>query len=439
MGILSAGLSFSLIVLCSPYALVVFLPSIPVYVWLQQMFRATARETRRIASVTRSPVFNSFNEALNGISTIRAFQKMDYFFDMNDRRLETNLNANLAGFFASMWLSLRMSIISTTIVSSVIIFSLIEHIMGWDISGLGYISGKKLSAGIVGLSLSLCFKVSSQIENVIQIFTNTELSLVSMERLLALRDLNPEAELITPEDMPESSWPSGGSVEFIDVSMRYRKELPLAIREVNFTVPAGSSLGIVGRTGAGKTTIINALFRLNELDGGSVLIDGVDISTLGLHTLRSRIAIIPQDPVLFAGSMRSNLDPFSMYDDADLWLVLQRVQLNTFVRDRGGLSMNVSTGGSNVSVGQRQLVCLARALLRKAQILVLDEATASVDPETDSAIQSTLSALCEADTTVLTIAHRIGTIVGNDFALVMDKGRVAEFGRTNHLLADAAS
>jgi len=234
-------------------------------------------------------------------------------------------------------------------------------------------------------------------------------------------------------------WPEKASIEFKNVNARYREGLPLVLKDLSFAIEAGQKVGIVGRTGAGKSSVTLTLFRIVELDQGQICIVGVDIATLGLHTLRNKLTIIPQDPVLFSGSLRMNLDPFSHYSDSQLWETLKMSHLENFVTNlKEGLQHEITEGGENVSVGQRQLICLARALLRKTKILVLDEATAAVDLETDDLIQETLRDSFK-DCTVLTIAHRLSTIMDYDKVLVMQEGQVAEFASPKELLEDKST
>ena len=229
-------------------------------------------------------------------------------------------------------------------------------------------------------------------------------------------------------------WPSQGVVSFENYSTRYREGLELTLHDICFTTKASEKVGIVGRTGAGKSSVALALFRIIEPVAGRIMVDGVDITQLGLKKLRSRLSIIPQDPVLFSGTIRFNLDPSAVRSDCDIWNALEVAHLKTFIERReDGLNFAVEEGGSNLSGGQRQLVCLARALLRKSKILVLDEATSAVDMETDALIQETIQTEFK-DCTILTIAHRLNTIMEYDRILVLDEGRIAEFDTPKNLL-----
>merc|ERR1712012_49796 len=235
------------------------------------------------------------------------------------------------------------------------------------------------------------------------------------------------------------SWPREGKIELQDYSTRYREGLDLVLRQVSATIQGGERVGIVGRTGAGKSSLTLALFRLIEPASGRILIDGVDISELGLHRLRSRLTIIPQDPVLFSGTLRHNLDPFEQYSDDAVWSSLRQSHLSDFVTGlASGLQHEVSEGGENLSVGQRQLICLARALLRKTKVLVLDEATAAVDLETDDLIQSTIRAEFQG-CTIITIAHRLNTVLESNRVVVLDQGKLVEFESPAALMAKTNS
>lgn len=260
-----------------------------------------------------------------------------------------------------------------------------------------------------------------------------ENNMTSMERLLEYTKLEGEPVREITEKPPAQDWPQFGKIEFRNVFLRYNPDEPYVLKDLNFVIHPCEKIGIVGRTGAGKSSLITALFQLYTIEG-SILIDDVDATKLPLDLVRSKISIIPQEPVLFSGTMRRNLDPFEEYSDEVLWSALEQVELKEDVAESpGGLHTKVSEGGSNYSVGQRQLVCLARAIIRNNRILVLDEATANVDPHTDSLIQSTIRKKFK-DCTVLTIAHRLHTVMDSDRILVMDGGSVQEFDHPSVLL-----
>jgi ABC-type multidrug transport system fused ATPase/permease subunit len=266
----------------------------------------------------------------------------------------------------------------------------------------------------------------------VRVLSQAESEAVSVERLLSFRDDVPQER--TGGSDPGTGWPSRGEVEFRGLEMRYRPGLPLVLDGLSFAVPGGTSVGVVGRTGAGKSSLLTSLFRLVEASGGTVLIDGVDISTVPLQTLRRGIAVIPQDPVMFLGSVRDNLDPFGEHQDRAIWTALEQVSAAAFVRSLPGeLSASVAVGGSNISVGQRQLFCVARAILRDCRIVFLDEPSSALDVISDEALQTAIrSAL--AGRTRFTIAHRINTVLDYDRVMVVDRGQVVEMDAPQRLL-----
>ncbi|KAI0239976.1 Multidrug resistance-associated protein 1 [Lamellibrachia satsuma] len=262
---------------------------------------------------------------------------------------------------------------------------------------------------------------------------------LAVERINEYMELEEEAPERVEGNEPPPGWPLYGRVKFYDYTTRYRTGLPLVLRDLNCQINANEKVGIVGRTGAGKSSMTLALFRIIEAKAGSIVIDDQVIEKIGLHDLRSKLTIIPQDPVLFTGPLRMNIDPFNLYTDEEVWRSLEHAHLKDYVMSLpSGLQHNCAEGGENLSVGQRQLVCLARALLRKSKILVLDEATAAVDLETDDLIQATIRTEF-ADSTVITIAHRLNTIMDYDRVLVLDNGTIKELGTPEALLKNKDS
>ncbi|CBI37218.3 unnamed protein product, partial [Vitis vinifera] len=248
-----------------------------------------------------------------------------------------------------------------------------------------------------------------------------------------------EAPPIIENSHPPSSWPENGTIELIDLKVRYKESLPVVLHSVTFKFPGGNKIGIVGRTGSGKSTLIQALFRMIEPAGGKIIIVNIDISTIGLHDIHSRLSIIPQDPTLLEGTIRGNLDPLEELSDQEIWQALDKSQLGDVIRQKEQkLDTPVLENGDNWSVGQRQLVSLGQALLKQATILVLDEATASIDTATDNLIQKIIRTEFQ-NCTVCTIAHRIPTIIDSDLALVLSDGRAAEFDTPARLLEDKSS
>uniref|UniRef100_A0A8C8ZRH2 ATP binding cassette subfamily C member 6 n=1 Tax=Prolemur simus TaxID=1328070 RepID=A0A8C8ZRH2_PROSS len=297
------------------------------------------------------------------------------------------------------------------------------------------LSKAHLSTGLVGFSVSAALQVTQTLQWAVRSWTDLEGSIVSVERMKDYARTPKEAPWRLPTCAARPPWPRGGQIEFRGFGLRYRPELPLAIRDVSFKIHAGEKVGIVGRTGAGKSSLAGGLLRLQEAAEGGVWIDGVPIANVGLHTLRSRITIIPQDPILFPGSLRMNLDLLQEHTDEALWAALETVQLQALVASLPGqLQYECGEQGEDLSVGQKQLLCLARALLRQTQILILDETTAAVDPGTEQQMQASLGRWF-ARCTVLLIAHRLRSVMDCTRVLVMDEGQVAESGSPAQLLA----
>ena len=265
-----------------------------------------------------------------------------------------------------------------------------------------------------------------------------ENNIVAVERIKEYSEIINEPDW-TSAAPPPSNWPEYGSIQFKQYSMRYREGLELVLKSVDVNIKGGEKIGIVGRTGSGKSSLTVALFRLVEPASGSIIIDGIDISKIGLHELRTKLTIIPQDPVLFSGTLRVNLDPFQHHSDEEIWNALKLAHLHEFVNSlEAGLQNEIAEGGENLSIGQRQLICLARALLRKTKVLILDEATAAIDLETDDLIQATIRSEFK-DCTILTIAHRLNTIMDYDKIMVLDNGSLIEFDSPKTLMEDQNS
>ncbi|XP_048187708.1 multidrug resistance-associated protein 1 [Perognathus longimembris pacificus] len=409
-----------IILLATPIAAVIIPPLGLVYFFVQRFYVASSRQLKRLESVSRSPVYSHFNETLLGVSIIRAFEDQERFVRQSDLKVDENQKAYYPSIVANRWLAVRLECVGNCIVLFAALFAVIFR--------------HGLSAGLVGLSVSYSLQVTTYLNWLVRMSSEMETNIVAVERLKEYSETEKEAPWQIQETAPPSSWPQVGQVEFRDYGLRYRDDLDLVLKHINVTINGGEKVGIVGRTGAGKSSLTLGLFRINESAEGEIIIDGVNIAKIGLHNLRFKITIIPQDPVLFSGSLRMNLDPFSQYSDEDIWTALELAHLKGFVSalpDK--LEHECAEGGENLSVGQRQLVCLARALLRKTKILVLDEATAAVDLETDDLIQSTIRTQFH-DCTVLTIAHRLNTIMDYTRVIVLDKGEVLECGPPAQLL-----
>uniref|UniRef100_A0A670YD93 ATP binding cassette subfamily C member 10 n=1 Tax=Pseudonaja textilis TaxID=8673 RepID=A0A670YD93_PSETE len=393
-----------------PWIGLVLLPLVAIYYSIQLYYRRTSRELKRLYSLTLSPIYTHFSETLTGLSTIRATRSR--FETENQEQLELNQRCRFASNTAMQWLDIRLQMIGVAVVTAIAGIAIIQH------------QRKLGDPGLVGLALSYALSVTNLLSGLITSFTQTETMMVSVERT---EEYATEIPIESQEELlPVSpNWPVRGHMEFQQVILGYRPELPNALDGVTFTIYPGEKIGIVGRTGSGKSTLFLALFRMVELRSGHILLDSIDHCSVSLKKLRSRLAIIPQDPFLFSGTLRENLDPQQQHTDDDLHQVLEQCHLHTLITEMGGLDYELKERGKSLSVGQRQLVCLARALLTQAKILCIDEATASIDQKTDRLIQQTIRQRF-ADKTVLTIAHRLNTILDSDRVLVMNAGRVAE-------------
>uniref|UniRef100_A0A8B9P5X6 Multidrug resistance-associated protein 1 n=1 Tax=Apteryx owenii TaxID=8824 RepID=A0A8B9P5X6_APTOW len=409
-----------IILLATPIAAVIIPPLGLVYLFVQRFYVATSRQLKRLESVSRSPVYSHFNETLLGVSVIRAFEEQKRFIQQNDMKVDANQKAYYPSIVANRWLAVRLECVGNCIVLFAALFAVIAR--------------NRLSAGLVGLSVSYSLQITAYLNWLVRMSSELETNIVAVERVKEYAEMEKEAEWSIEQAAPVSTWPQEGKVEFRGYGLRYREDLDLVLKNINVTINGGEKIGIVGRTGAGKSSLTLGLFRINEAAEGEIVIDGINIAKIGLHDLRFRITIIPQDPVLFSGSLRMNLDPFDQHSDEDIWRSLELAHLKNFVSSLPDkLNHECAEGGENLSVGQRQLVCLARALLRKSKILVLDEATAAVDLETDNLIQSTIKSQFE-ECTVLTIAHRLNTIMDYTRVLVLDRGEVVECGSPDNLL-----
>jgi ABC-type multidrug transport system fused ATPase/permease subunit len=381
-------------------------------------YRASARDLKRHEAVLRSVVFARFSEAISGTSCIRAYGQEKHFTSIVRQAIDNMNSSYYLTFGSQRWLTTRLDVVSILLVATTgVLIVTLRNVVSPSISGLVF---------------SYVLAIVQMTQLLIRQFAELETSMNSTERLDFYGTCLDQEEKEDPSSPPvqvDSSWPQNGAIDFDNAQMRYREGLPLVLKGLDLKVAGGESIGIVGRTGAGKSSIMTALFRLTDLAAGKIKIDGVDISKVPCHDLRSRLSIIPQDPTLFQGTIRSNLDPFNKHPDLTLWSALRETGLvkddNTNSASRVQLDTTVEEEGLNFSLGQRQLVALARALVRGSKIVVFDEATSSIDLETDDRIQETIRRNFKGRT-VLCIAHRLRTIIRYDRVCVMDKGRIAE-------------
>ncbi|XP_053085620.1 multidrug resistance-associated protein 4 isoform X3 [Pangasianodon hypophthalmus] len=400
-----------------PWILIPVLPLLIVFLFLRRYFLQTSRDIKRLEATTRSPVFSHLSSTLQGLSTIRAFKAEERFQQTFDSHQDLHSEACFLFLTTSRWFAVRLDGMCSVFVTITAFGCLLLR--------------NSLEAGTVGLALSYAVTLMGMFQWGVRQSAEVENLMTSVERVVEYTELENEAAWETRKPPPE--WPSQGLITFDQVNFSYSSNGPLVLKNLTAMFRPKEKVGIVGRTGAGKSSLISALFRLAEPQG-KIYVDGVLISDIGLHDLRQKISIIPQDPVLFTGTMRKNLDPFKKYSDEDLWNALEEVQLKSVVEELPGkLETILAESGSNFSVGQRQLVCLARAILRKNRILIIDEATANVDPRTDDLIQKTIREKFQ-ECTVLTIAHRLNTIIDSDRILVLDGGRIHEYDEPHVLL-----
>ncbi|XP_016909511.1 ATP-binding cassette sub-family C member 10 [Apis cerana] len=407
-----------------PWILLVLAPLIPVYHWIQNHYRLTSRELKRLSSAALSPLYANFNETLHGLSTIRAFRTVARFKQENELLLEISQKTQFASFAVSQWLALRLQLIGVALLAGVSNIAVLQH--QYNIA----------DPGLIGLVITYTLSVTGLLSGVVNAFTETEREMIAVERVKQYLE-NVPIETIKG-DNPPYAWPSQGVIEFRDVVLKYREHLVPSLNSVSFVTRPAEKIGIVGRTGAGKSSLFNSLFRLTEINSGSILIDNVNIQSLQLNAIRSRLAIIPQNPFLFSGTIRENLDPLNQYPDLLIYKALEKCKIHSLVYRLGGLGATLDENGNNLSAGQRQLFCLVRAILHNAKIVCIDEATANVDQETDKFIQATIKSSFQT-ATVLTIAHRIRTIMYCDRVLVMGDGEVLEFEEPNLLIQNIDS
>lgn len=416
-----------------------FLPVIAVvgvlYFYIVNYYRPLMRDTKRLESISRSPIYAHFSETLGGLSTIRAFNFAPRFSSINSTKVDENLRSWYVAKAIERWLAIRLELIGAAVTITASCLAVLAADRG------------TISAGLAGLSLSFAISITALLNQTLRSFVELESSMNSVERVLHYTDNIDQEAPFDSMLPPPPDWPAEGRVVISDLRMRYRPDTPLVLKGISIDIAAGERIGVVGRTGAGKSSVLLALLRLVEPemgddgDGsgeGPITIDGIDISRIGLHELRSKVSIVPQNPVIFSGTVRSNLDPFGKYTDDEMWSALERCYLKDTVADLGGLAAPISEYGDNLSQGQRQLLCFSRSVLAQARILLLDEATSSIDFETDAAIQRTVREAF-ADCTVITIAHRLQTIIDSSKVLVLDAGEVAEYDSPGNLLNDGAS
>ncbi|XP_026399581.1 ABC transporter C family member 10-like [Papaver somniferum] len=432
LAILNVSSNLVVLAVITWQVLFVSIPMIYMVILLQSSLNQTeillcfCKRTKRINGTTKSMIANHLGESIAGAMTIRAFQEEDCFFAENLDLIDKNASPSFHIFSANEWLSQRLEIFCVIILcSSALVLVLLP--------------AKTFGSGFVGMALSYGLSLNLFLVFTVQTKCTLENHIISVERLHQFMHIPSEAAEIIDGNRPMPSWPAVGRVEIYDLEIRYRLNTPIVLQGISCTFVGGHKIGIVGRTGSGKSTLIGALFRLIEPVRGKIIIDGIDISRIGLHDLRSRLGIIPQDPRLFMGTVRYNLDPLSRHTDQEIWEVLDKCQLRETVQEKeNGLDSSVHQDGVNWSMGQRQLFCLGRVMLRRSQILILDEATASVDNATDSILQKTIQTEF-ASCTVITVAHRIPTVMDSTMVLAISDGKIIEYDEPMKLMKEEGS
>lgn len=414
--------SLILVTLVNPVFLVLICFVAVICIIMRNIFLKSSTNIKRLEGIMRSPVFTHLNATLNGLTTIRAFGAQDIVSLEFDKHQDYHTSAWFMYITASSAYGFGMDFLCCFLVG-VVTFSFLTF--GEDLG---------LAGGEVGLAITQAMALTGIVQWGMRQSAEITNNLMSVERVLEYDSLPNEPNPDKPIE-PAKDWPNKGNITFTNMGLRYDQEMPLVLKDFNIVIKPKEKIGIVGRTGAGKSSLISALFRLAVIEG-NIEIDGINTKDLLLEKLRSKISIIPQDPVLFSGTLRYNLDPFEEYDDNVLYRAIDEVELKDPANIINKLENRVMDRGSNYSVGQRQLICLARAIVRNNKILMLDEATANVDPQTDALIQTTIRKKF-ADCTVLTVAHRLNTIMDSDKVLVMESGRVVEFDRPHNLLQNS--
>ncbi|KAF9213805.1 hypothetical protein BGZ59_004794 [Podila verticillata] len=454
MGFMNAAVALAGIVFIisinMPIFLIMAVFVLAIYGVFGMLYIPISRDLKRLNSISRSPILNHFNETLAGLTTIRAYGFQERFASRNIVNLDCNNRTYFLFWSANRWLHCRIYIVGVLVVFT---------------TGMHILQNKDtVEPGWAAMSLMYSLMFTTAVVRLISVYASNEMSMNAVERIEEYVTLEQEPPAIIEGSRPPASWPYSGEIIVDHLTMKYAPETPEVIKDISFTIKAGEKVGVVGRTGSGKSTLAISLFRFMEPTRGTIHIDGIDICKIGLHDLRSKLTIIPQDPILFKGTLRFNLDPFEEHEDSDLWEALRRSHLipeaasieprisisadsvkdpsseedNIVDPSKIKLDMDVKANGSNFSQGQRQLIALARALVRRSKIIVMDEATASVDFETDHKIQTTIMEEL-ADATIITIAHRITTIAGFDRILVINAGEVAEFDKPYTLIKQEGS
>ena len=428
MTLTSFGTSFfGAIVVCSlyqPFSLIL-LPFFLFVCWkIGRFYMNCSRELTRIEGMLNSPILNLINETIPGNTTIRAYNFEDKYINNFYSKIDNHFKVEFYLNGISQWYLLTLNFLSFIFLTFIVIITLINK--------------EKFSAKIIGLLLTYSIVLQEDIIEFLSAFSNFENTMTKMERCLSYTHLISER----PHEINLDSlmkWPTEGNIEFIHYSVQYRPGTEIVLKNLNFVINGGEHIGIVGRTGSGKSTIALCLFRILEPLQGKIIIDGIDIGIIGLKKLRRNLTIIPQDSTVMNGTLRYNIDPIKFFSDDEIRNVLNKIGFNYIIDNNpNGLDQIISENGNNLSIGEKQLICITRAILRKSKIIIMDEATASIDYKTEEIIQRAISELLK-NSTVITIAHRIKTILNSDKIIVLDNGNVVEYDSPKKLLSNKNS
>jgi ABC-type multidrug transport system fused ATPase/permease subunit len=416
--------SFLMVAINAVVALVLFLPFVRAYISVQRLFNMSCTELRRLIKVCQSPMYDHFSSMCqeNGLSSVRSFHNLEHQVKLFQGLVANRMRALLTNWFIENWYYQRVEPFGAILVLLVSLYIVFGH-------------NSVVTSSSAALALSLSYALIQQLPHLIRMFSEVTIRFNCVERVLEYTtEIAAEAAAVVAEHRPPEGWPTNGALDVENLKFRYKPDGPLVLHGLSFSVTSGERIGIVGRTGAGKSTLLLALFRTVEPEAGSkIVLDGHDILAMGLADLRRCITMIPQDPVLFEATLHYNCDPFSLHSNHAVRQALELAQLGPWLQTQEqGLDMKVSEGGQNLSAGQRQLVTIARAMLRGSKLVVFDEATASLDTATDDSIQKAIRT-CFRGSSTLTIAHRLGTILDSDRVMVLKKGLLAEFGHPDEL------